>query len=307
MRQIDGDHAVCQNRIDTNRRLAEGRENQLKEFPAYKHDVAEAGFAEVAGTVPPVTLDNVEQLAHQTGQTLQGKISYEQRRVNDASEKMIAGMSEFLGQFPEFGQTLSVGRSYAESFAAVLHRIEGEDLPRHRERFEHYLNENLVGDLLMLNRRLEEHQETIEERINEINTALRGIDYSEDTYVQLRLLNRSGHEVAEFRRSLRGCFEHGISPAPEERLQIFERVRQLLEYFQRDPEETQRVTDVRTWFAAGVRELRRTDDSEANFYAATTESLEGKKLNWRSRFWRPLWQHNMAFLPHRTTHPTSVS
>jgi uncharacterized protein YPO0396 len=122
LRQIDGDHAVCQNRIDTNRRLAEGRENQLKEFPAYKHDVAEAGFAEVAGTVPPVTLDNVEQLAHQTGQTLQGKISYEQRRVNDASEKMIAGMSEFLGQFPEFGQTLSVGRYISKAISRRLLR-----------------------------------------------------------------------------------------------------------------------------------------------------------------------------------------
>ena len=277
LRQIDGDHAVCQNRIDTNRRLAQGRENQLKEFPAYKHDVAEAGFAEVAASLPPVTLDNVEQLTHQTGQTLQGKISYEQGRVNVANDKMLIGMSEFLGQFPDFRQSLDVGRAYAESFAAALHRIEAEDLPRHRERFEHYLNENLVGDLLMLNRRLEEHQETIEERINEINTALRGIDYSEDTYVQLRLLNRSGHDVAEFKRSLRGCFEHGISPAPEERLQIFERVRLLLEYFQRNPEETQRVTDVRTWYAAGVRELRRADDSEANFYAATTGKSGGQK------------------------------
>jgi uncharacterized protein YPO0396 len=208
---------------------------------------------------------------------LQGKISYEQGRVNVANDKMLVGMSEFLGQFPDFRQTLDVGRAYAESFAAALCRIEAEDLPRHRERFEHYLNENLVGDLLMLNRRLEEHQETIEERISEINIALRGIDYSEDTYVQLRLLSRQGHEVAEFRRSLRGCFEHGISPAPEERLQIFERVRLLLEYFQRDPEETQRVTDVRTWFTAGVRELRRIDDSEANFYAATTGKSGGQK------------------------------
>ena len=247
LRQIDGDLGKLLDRIDTSRRLAEERENQLKEFPTYQHDVAEAGFAEVIGSLPAFTLDNVDHLAHATSQTLQGKISYEQRRVNDASDKMIAGMSEFLGQFTDFRQTLAVGRSYAESFAAALHRIEEEDLPRHRERFEHYLNENLVGDLLMLNRRLEEHQEAIDERIDETNTALRGIDYSEDTYVQLRLVNRPAHEVAEFRRSLRGCFEHGISPAPEERLQIFERVRLLLEYFQRDPEETQRVTDVRTW------------------------------------------------------------
>jgi uncharacterized protein YPO0396 len=76
---------------------------------------------------------------------------------------------------------------------------------------------------------------------------------------------------------LRGCFEHGIAPAAAERLQIFSRVRELLEQFQRDPEGTQRTTDVRTWFVAGVRELRRADDSEVNYYAATTGKSGGQK------------------------------
>jgi uncharacterized protein YPO0396 len=277
LRQIDGELGRLHDRIDVCRGLAEERQNQLSAFPKYEHDMAEAGFGELNASLPPLTLENAEQLAHSASQTLQGKISYEQGRVNDVSDKMIAGMSEFLGQFPDFRQILAVGRTYAESFAAALHRIEQEDLPRHRERFEYYLNENLVGDLLMLNRRLEEHQEAIETRIDEINAALCGIDYSEETYVQLRLVNRPGQEVAEFRRSLRGCFEHGISPAPEQRLQIFERVRNMLEQFQRDPEGTQRVTDVRTWFAAGVRELRRTDESEANYYAATTGKSGGQK------------------------------
>ena len=58
-----------------------------------------------------------------------------------------------------------------------------------------------------------------------------GIDYTVITYVQLRLLNRFWHEVAEFRRSLRGCFEHWDFRGPEERLQIYERVRLLFEYF----------------------------------------------------------------------------
>jgi len=38
-------------------------------------------------------------------------------------------MSEFLKEFSEFGQTMQVGRAYAEGFAAALIRIEGEDLP----------------------------------------------------------------------------------------------------------------------------------------------------------------------------------
>jgi uncharacterized protein YPO0396 len=166
---------------------------------------------------------------------------------------------------------------YADSFVSTLHRIAQEDLPQHRERFEHYLNENLVGDLLMLNRRLDDHREAIERRIDETNEALRRIDYADETYVQLSLQPRLSQEVMDFRRKLRDCFQHGITPAADERLRIFERVRVLLEQFQQDPEGTQRITDVRTWFAAGVRELRRADGSEANYYAATTGKSGGQK------------------------------
>ena len=104
--------------------------------------------------------------------------------------------------------------------------------PQHRERFEHYLNENLVGDLLMLNRRLEDHHEAIEKRIDETNEALRRIDYTDDTYVQLSLQSRPSQEAMDFRRKLRDCFQYGIAPGPDDRLRIFERVRLLLEQFQ---------------------------------------------------------------------------
>ena len=129
----------------------------------------------------------------------------------------------------------------------------------------------------MLNRRLDEHIEAIETRIGETNEALRRIEYDDDTYVQLRVNPRPSQEATEFRRNLRDCFEHGIAPAPEERLVIFARVRALLERFQSDPDGTQKVTDVRTWYVAGVQELRRPDDSEVNFYAATTGKSGGQK------------------------------
>ncbi len=277
LRERDGELGRLSGRLEVCRQRARAREQQLADRGGFDHEALEAAFAEITAGLPVLTLDNADQLTHAAHQSLQGRISYEQRRVNEAAEKMIAGMSEFLGQFQDFRQTLDVGRAYADSFESVLQRIQEEDLPRHRERFEYYLNENLVGDLLMLNRRLEEHQEAIEGRIEEINEALRGIDYADDTYVQLRLVSRMSQDAADFRRSLRGCFEHGIAPAPDERVRIFGRVRQLLEQFQRDPDATQRVTDVRTWYAAGVRELRRTDNTEVNYYAATTGKSGGQK------------------------------
>jgi uncharacterized protein YPO0396 len=277
LRRIDGELGRLDDHMQACRKTSEYRESQVRSFPNYDHEKTEKEFSESVGPFSELTLDNPDQLAQAASQSLQGKISYEQRKINEGTEKMAAAMSAFLAEFNEFRQTLGVGRDYAESFTAVLERIEGEDLPRHRESFEHYLNENLVGDLLMLNRRLEEHQETIEARVEEVNSALSSIDYSEDTYVQLHLMSRPGVQVNDFRRSLRECFEYGISPAPEERLRIFERVRLLLEKFQSDPEGTQRITDVRTWFTAGVKELRQDGNTEVNFYAATTGKSGGQK------------------------------
>lgn len=113
-------------------------------------------------------MDNPDQLTHTAAQSIQGRINNETGRVNEASDKMVAAMSDFLKEFAEFGQTLLAGRAYAASFLAVQRRIEDEDLPRHRERFEHYLNENLVGDLFMLNGRLNEHAQAIESRVKEL-------------------------------------------------------------------------------------------------------------------------------------------
>ncbi len=277
LRQLDGDLGGLKERLTTCRDRIQQREGELQGVSDSSIAGAEAGFADVLAGLPALTLENVEQLASSAQHVVQGRINREAGQVNDATEKMAASMSEFLREFTEYRQTLAVGRDYADGFAAALERIEHDDLPAYREKFEQYLNENLVGDLLMLNQRLEEHRDAIEERINEINGALLSIDYADNTYVQLRLTNTGGNEVAEFRRRLRSCFEHGLAPAPGERMQVFERVRELLETFQRDPEGTQRVTDVRTWVAAGVRELRRSDDSEVNYYMASTGKSGGQK------------------------------
>jgi uncharacterized protein YPO0396 len=276
-REIDGDVHILERDLDTCISVSHARRAQLGEFPDYEHEKTSADFARLLGPHAALSMDNADQLTHTTAQSIQGRINNETGKVNEAADKMVAAMSEFLKEFTDFGQTLHPGRAYAASFLAVQRRIEDEDLPKHRERFEHYLNENLVGDLLMLNSRLDEHAEAIESRVDEVNQALRSIQYSENTYVQLHLVNRPNVQVSEFRRSLKECFEHGIAPAPEERLRIFERVRALLERFQADPDGTQRVTDVRTWYSTGVQELRQQDDSEADFFAATTGKSGGQK------------------------------
>ena len=253
------------------------RERELRDFPGYNHVVSSPPFNEVLVDLPAATVGNCDQLADKSRQKLQGRINQELGRVRDASTRMVAHMSDFLNDFAEHKQILRPEPSYVDGFLAVLDRVEREELPQHRERFEQYLSENLVGTLVMLQHRLDQHQEDIDERIREINDALRCIEYTDDTYVELRLVPRPTAEISEFKRALKECFEHGITPEPEDHLLTFQRVRVLLEGFEREPERTQRVVDVRTWLAAGVRERRRSDNTEVNFYAATTGKSGGQK------------------------------
>ena len=277
LRKMDGEVHLFERDLTTCESVSQTRRTELSKFSDYEHEKTEADFTRLFGAHSPLTMDNADQLTHTATQSIQGRISNETGKINEAGEKMVVAMSEFLKEFPELSQTLHPGRAYADSFLAVQRRIEEEDLPKHRERFEHYLNENLVGDLLMLNSRLDEHTQAIESRVEEVNQALRAIEYRENTYVQLRLVNRPNVQVSDFRRSLKECFEYGFAPAPEERLRIFERVRALLERFQGDPDGTQRVTDARNWYSTGVRELRQHDDSEVDFFAATTGKSGGQK------------------------------
>jgi len=256
---------------------AAAREEELRGAPSYEHSVTAPSFDDVLSDLPTPTVGNCDSMADKIRQKLQVRINSEQRRATEASNKMAVHMSDFLNEFAEYRQTLRAEVSYADGFVAALNRIEGEELPKHRERFEQYLSENLVGTLVMLQHRLDQHQEDIDERIREINEALRAIDYTDDTYVELRLVPKPSTDVAEFKRALKECFEHGITPSPEDHLLIFQRVRALLEGFEHEPERTQRVLDVRGWLSAGIRERRRNDDGEVNFYAATTGKSGGQK------------------------------
>ncbi|MDB4913702.1 MAG: hypothetical protein JWM95_1346 [Gemmatimonadetes bacterium] len=255
------------------------RESELQMFDAYDDAEAAERFSALAPDIAAFTVNesNLDEALRVSQQRLHALVNTEQRVLREAGEKLTSCMTAFLGEFAAFGQTLRAERAYTVDFMAVKERVQAEELPQHRERFEAYLNENLVGNLSMLHRRLEEHQEAIEGRLAEINDALREIEYTGASYVQLRLMNLHGTDIGEFRRALRACFEHGIAASTAERLQIFERIRELVEGFQRDPDRTGRVCDVRNWVSTGVRELRRGDDAEVNFYAATTGKSGGQK------------------------------
>jgi uncharacterized protein YPO0396 len=66
-------------------------------------------------------------------------------------------------------------------------------------------------------------------------------------------------------------------PAPEEQERIFTNIRELISRFDKEPEWTNRVTDVRNWLEYGVRELYTADNTEAEYYSASSGKSGGQK------------------------------
>jgi len=110
-----GTRTAGANRLDAVVPVRQCESSKLVDSGNIDHDSLENAFGEVVAALPTLTLDNADQLASSAHNSLQGRMSNEQRKVNDASDKMIAGMSDFLNHFPEFKQTLQPGRDYARA------------------------------------------------------------------------------------------------------------------------------------------------------------------------------------------------
>src|SRR5581483_9200121 len=134
------------------------------------------------------------------------------------------------------------------------------------------------GDMAMFSTKLDEHRRQIEERIDEVNRALKKIAFSEDTHVQIVIRNKSStDETAAFRAELKACLSGGLNPSPEDRHRIFTHIRELIGKFEREAVWTQRVTDARNWLEFGMKEYADTDGREVNYYAASSGKSGGQK------------------------------
>ena len=212
------------------------------------------------------------------GRKIQGRINQQTAAITRASDEMLPRMADFLRDYPEETADKKAEVIYGPEFVALKERLQGDELPKHELEFERFLSFNLIGDMAMFSTKLDEHHKEIEERIAEVNRALRQIAFSQDTHVQIVIRNKSStDETAAFRAELRACLSGGLNPSTEDRLRIFTHIRELIGKFERDITWTQRVTDARNWLEFGMKEYADDDGREVNYYAASSGKSGGQK------------------------------
>jgi uncharacterized protein YPO0396 len=159
----------------------------------------------------------------------------------------------------------------------MLERIERDDLPAYQQRFKQWLDGKVLDAIVGFKGALDTQVETIRESVETLNRSLRRIDYTPATYIRLRTDPTRDAEVQEFRRQLRACIPDVGQRSTESNEASFQRIRALIERFEREERWTNKVSDVRNWLDFAAEERYREDDKEKNFYSDSSGKSGGQK------------------------------
>lgn len=224
-----------------------------------------------------LTLANIQEVENRTIDRLSRGANNQKGTISKNAEIMLPLMTTFLNHNSDESLELQPKIECGGAFAALRSQLEKEELPKHKERFKEFLSTNLIGDMAMFRTKLEQHAREIEQRVQQVNAALKMIPFTAVTYVQTVPAATRNDEIRSFRAELKNCLSGGLLPTDEDRVRIFENIRNLLDKFDKESEWTKRVTDARNWLEFGVRELTNDGDVEVNYFTASSGKSGGQK------------------------------
>jgi len=260
----------------SNRNTAEALAARLEAESAFEPETFENKFI-AAQEGAQITLGNIGEVQTKVTDRLRRQIASQDGFANTARDEMLPRMADFLRDYAEHTVDLRAETAFAADFVTLRERIDREQLPQYRQRFEKFLGENLIGDTAMFHSKLLEHEKGLRERVELVNSALRNIAFTDTTHVQIVIRAARGDEIPKFRAELKECLAGGLNPSAEDRLRIFTRIRELMTKFDKDEIWTRRVTDARNWLEFNLREIADADGREVNFYSASSGKSGGQK------------------------------
>jgi uncharacterized protein YPO0396 len=136
----------------------------------------------------------------------------------------------------------------------------------------------VVTDIGSFKAVLEQQEEDIRESIVHLNGSLRSIDYTDSTYIQLNCERTHDADVKEFRNLLKDCLpDVGQARTLEDNENSFQRIRVLLQRFEKEVNWTNKVTNVRNWLDFSASELYRENGTQKNYYSDSSGKSGGQK------------------------------
>lgn len=186
-----------------------------------------------------------------------------------------------LDQFPSWpNDTDELGNPSIENigdYLSLLHRIQSDQLPELRERYQARASKDIGNAMQAFQRRLEDQLIDHRDNIRNINQSLRALPYSHDTYLQVVTEeNQRKGRIGEFYQLLqswdydRAAF---LAASETEKLEIWkETVRKIGDIIRRlegNDLWRKEVTDVRNWLSFKTQQ----------YYSSDNEVVRGTLLD----------------------------
>ena len=279
--------------LDNRQHAAEGVMHDVREILAEDTcGPARAQFAVIeevlagVGRLAPATAAACDRAETEAGTEFSTLAAKRGDRLARLSNKIVAAMGEFRRQYPVETSELDDSAESAEGYRELHGRLTGDDLPRFRQQFKTYLNQNTIRDIAGFQSQLNKQADLIRQRIATINTSLVGVDYNPGRYIRLEPLPSPHADIRDFRADLRACTDDAVSGEDSDHYseQKFLQVSRIIERFrgregltEADRRWTRFVTDVRNWYTFAASERYREDGTEYEHYADSGGKSGGQK------------------------------
>ena len=227
----------------------------------------------------PLSIQNLGTLPGETERLQRESVDRLQERLVPIAREMTSGMTRFLKKFPDEQIELDADVGSLSSFAALFERISVDDLPKHEERFKRRLNENVLNEIGLLHGGLEDERDEIRDKIEQLNTALKLLEWKTGTFMRLEPTDVQDREIQDFRRDLAGCLTGTLDGSPEANETTFIRIEKFVAKLRDDGNTRwrEKVVDVRNWFNFAAREIVKETGEPRSYYDGGTGQSGGEK------------------------------
>ncbi len=227
----------------------------------------------------PLSIQNLGTLPGDTERLQREQVDSLQERLVPIARDMTSGMTRFLKKFPDEQIDLDADVAALSSFVALFERISVDDLPKHEERFKRRLNENVLNEIGLLHGGLEDERQEIRDKIEQLNTALKLLEWKTGTFMRLEPTDVQDREIQDFRRDLAGCLTGTLDGSPEANEATFVRIEKFVAKLRDDGNTRwrEKVVDVRNWFNFAAREIIKETGEPRSYYDGGTGQSGGEK------------------------------
>jgi len=247
-------------------------------YPSYLEDLSFRNFDRVRGALEKEQNSTKEKLNERRD-----------RSIRRMSEKMLHFRNpgpDVTDRFPDWRadtHKLSEDPTYVDEYVSLLEKIEKEDLPSYRRKFEDYLSSTMINKIAGFKEFLDEGEEAIKENIDALNRSLQKISFkaAPSTYIQLKCPFQQDIELKEFKRMLRDAIPDAARLHSEDsgsyKKQVFKQIQKLIDRLDNEENWRLKVTDVRNWKSYYAEEFYRESDISMKVYKDMGKLSGGEK------------------------------